>query len=739
MNKHPRSQCIIMPLLCGLAILLLTSPVQAQITIQDGSPLAITRVITSAGTAISSPFTVSSGASVMVVVLDCHPTNATQVVPEPATLTWNGQTLTRDTNSIAGKPNSGTDRSAAIYHLYNPPPGGPAAITGTLAITVSSCWLTAYTLSNVDTTVAPLVSQATTGITGTTGTNLTTSLTGVTAGSWAAVGSCWGTLTNLLTLTGTGGTATTTFDTNDDSTSALAGYVTPLSAGAVTIGIKGSASTKACFVVDLFTPYIPPTPPSIVTQPSWSPATNYAPLNPTTKATVVASGSIPFSYQWFTNSTAFPLADSVGHISGSASNILVISNAVVPDSLNYIVIITNLYGSVTSSAASLVVLPVQQATNFLFNFPGTNVVEASSTDWNTVKNWNPAGLSASNSAIAYPGSTFELLAGSRLRSPTNAATFPNNKLTLDGSGVFENATNNPINVSELRFKNNDVTNTFSNLVLSGGELDAGNDGVVIIQGSINVASNSTIYVDTSATKERGFRIDSTLTGGGNLFWHQLSGSLGGTNLQITGTGNTFTGQWVVDQGALVGVGVNSLGTNNITVSTNGLNAAVETMYDISNTTASLILGTNGSVFLHQNDTFAAVSVNGNALTNGTYSFSQLNSSYPTNFPASWALQAGSTFTTGSGQITVGSAVIVPPTSPHITGIQVNSGTGELTLSATNGTPNGSWALLQSTNLALPLVQWLTNATGSFDGSGNLSTNLLNTATNKQEFYLLKVQ
>ena len=84
-----------------------------------------------------------------------------------------------------------------------------------------------------------------------------------------------------------------------------------------------------------------------------------------------------------------------------------------------------------------------------------------------------------------------------------------------------------------------------------------------------------------------------------------------------------------------------------------------------------------------------------------------------------------------------SAVVTPPSSPHLTGIQV-SGTG-LTLSATNGTPGGSWILLQSANLALPLNQWQTNAIGTFNGSGNLSTNLLNTATNTQEFYILKVQ
>jgi hypothetical protein len=47
--------------------------------------------------------------------------------------------------------------------------------------------------------------------------------------------------------------------------------------------------------------------------------------------------------------------------------------------------------------------------------------------------------------------------------------------------------------------------------------------------------------------------------------------------------------------------------------------------------------------------------------------------------------------------------------------------------------------LQSTNVALPLSQWQINTTGSFDGSGNVSTNIANIATNLQEFYILKVQ
>jgi hypothetical protein len=69
------------------------------------------------------------------------------------------------------------------------------------------------------------------------------------------------------------------------------------------------------------------------------------------------------------------------------------------------------------------------------------------------------------------------------------------------------------------------------------------------------------------------------------------------------------------------------------------------------------------------------------------------------------------------------------------GISV-SGTS-LTLSVTNGTPLGSWTLLQSTNLTLPLSQWPTNRTGTYDGSGNLSTNIPGAATNPLMFYILK--
>jgi PKD repeat protein len=155
-------------------------------------------------------------------------------------------------------------------------------------------------------------------------------------------------------------------------------------------------------------------------------------------------------------------------------------------------------------------------------------------------------------------------------------------------------------------------------------------------------------------------VNSFLTGTGNVEWHDPGFSLAnGKNLNIAGNTNTYTGTWNVVQGTLLGTGASALGTNNITVGASGY---LETTYDLNNTNASLTL--NGKLLLHQNDTFANVTIGGVQLSAGTYSFAQLNTTYPGYFPASWTLQNGSTVSTGSGSLTVLSvsppAIVVQP-------------------------------------------------------------------------------
>jgi len=73
--------------------------------------------------------------------------------------------------------------------------------------------------------------------------------------------------------------------------------------------------------------------------------------------------------------------------------------------------------------------------------------------------------------------------------------------------------------------------------------------------------------------------------------------------------------------------------------------------------------------------------------------------------------------------------------PIITTFRVANGT--VSLSAQMGISNGSWTLLQSTNVAAPLGQWQVVAIGALDASGMLSTNIVNAANGARSFYILK--
>jgi len=68
-------------------------------------------------------------------------------------------------------------------------------------------------------------------------------------------------------------------------------------------------------------------------------------------------------------------------------------------------------------------------------------------------------------------------------------------------------------------------------------------------------------------------------------------------------------------------------------------------------------------------------------------------------------------------------------SPKIVG-------GNLILSGTGGTNNGTYHVMITTNLAMPLASWSVLTNGVFDASGNFSsTNAVGTA--KQQFYIIK--
>ncbi len=355
-----------------------------------------------------------------------------------------------------------------------------------------------------------------------------------------------------------------------------------------------------------------------------------------------------------------------------------------------------------------------------------SVILASGSDWNTANKWSDKN-GANVSAAANPCNTYECLPGSRLRSPNGAtyAAFPGILLTMDGNSVHVNGnTANNSLVGEIRFKqgantggNNSQdygTNFFPKLVLNGGQLDLGNDGTCVIDGELNIAAPSSMYND--GPNDRGYVVIGKLTGSARLEWWAVQNGLFNPayfhNLNIAGNSNTFNGPWFVHDGLLVGTGINSLGTNNIDIESQG---ALMTTYNINNPKGNLTL--NGQMFLTQDDTFQSVIINGVGLTKGTHSFAELSASF-TNFPANFnAYQGVESYTSGSGSITV----LADNTTPvAFTSTPANQRVLTNTSASFSATVSGPAQSVQwySNNVAIPGATNLAYATPAVDTSYN---------------------
>ena len=382
----------------------------------------------------------------------------------------------------------------------------------------------------------------------------------------------------------------------------------------------------------------------------------------------IVGGSTPLSFTWQLNNVNLADgANSVGIISGSASPSLTISNLAVADagnSYNLTLVTSNSSGSYTSSVPAVLTVSTPNPATTIY----TLGFEAAGDDWNTGTNWSD-GNPASVSAYSEPGSVYQIAPGTMERTPISTnASFPGSVLAIEGDGVLIDGGSTTFTTNtttgELRLKQSGSTSVtnfgtiftdggsvyFPDLKLNGGQIDNGTSSKSSINGKMDILTNSTIYADSAADGSiRTIQINSFLTGAGTITYSYLSSNFTNNDLIISGATNIFSGQWDILQGTLLGNAANSLGTNTITVGTNG---ALETTYNIYNPKGDLFL--NGRMFLYTSNTFNAVAIGGVSLAAGTYTSAQLNSLFPASFPTNWPVQVGSTTgtNTGLGYITV---------------------------------------------------------------------------------------
>ncbi|HSY43938.1 MAG TPA: RICIN domain-containing protein [Candidatus Acidoferrum sp.] len=256
--------------------------------------------------------------------------------------------------------------------------------------------------------------------------------------------------------------------------------------------------------------------------------------------------------------------------------------------------------------------------------------------------------------------------------------------------------------------------------LTGNNTYSGNtvisNGVLALSGSGSISNSTAIIIAADATLDASGLSDQTMT---------LNS---GQTLEGYGTVNV---NLAVNVGAAVAPG---MGTNEGTLTVPGaaqLGGMTVMKLNASNNGSDQI---NASSFIY-GGTLTVTNITGTLVVGQTFQLF-LGESYAGAFSAINLPPLGAGLVWANNLAINGTLQVVASSGPRLTGILL-SGTN-LIINGTNGMAGEQYQLLSSTNLTLPLKQWVPVLTNNFDGNGNFNlTNTVNPAA-PQNFYILQV-
>jgi autotransporter-associated beta strand protein len=253
-----------------------------------------------------------------------------------------------------------------------------------------------------------------------------------------------------------------------------------------------------------------------------------------------------------------------------------------------------------------------------------------------------------------------------------------------------------------------IKNGASPMILSSNNTYTGdtiiNTGVIRLGGVGSISNSPNVTIVSGATLTVTGRVDATFT--------LQSGQT------VLGNG-VINGQLVTLPGATVSPGIGGVGA--LTVSNAVTLGGTTTMELNQDTATNDVLNVNSGITY--GGTLNLVNI-GSALTNGA-SFKLFKAlSYGGTFSSIVPATPGTglawkTNTLSSGVISVGTGVVPgPTTNANITSVKL-SGTNILLHGVNNNVPNTNfhYAVLSSTNLTLPLSNWTSIVTNSFNSDG----------------------
>ena len=399
----------------------------------------------------------------------------------------------------------------------------------------------------------------------------------------------------------------------------------------------------------------------------------------------------------------------------------------------------------------------------------------------TVTNGSPLGMSYMDTSCQDPGTVFTLTAGSQLvfynggfngsihglsgssvYIYTAPDAFNGKSLVLENGAqwisYYNNGANTPINSAVTlngvaHFVIGDHYMIYTNLVSGPGGfvLDYYNNEMVF--------SASNTYSGPSIIGSPGNSPALALTGDGSISHSSLI-FFGGNNpyttrLDVTGrsdqtltlaSGQTLAGIGTLNGSLVTSPGsiVSPAGTNTTIGITTGANPIgtlfVANSVTLNGTTTFKLNGSGNSDQLQAGGgvTYGGVlnlvNISGAPYSVGD-SFSIFNASgYAGAFTAVTPAYPGPGLAWDLSQISSGTVNVVAG-GPVISGTTLVN--GSLILSGTGGAANGTYYVLTTTNLAIPLANWLPVSTNSYDASGNFSVTNAVSSTTHQQFYQIQ--